>query len=330
MTTQLLSEKRIVALADDAATAPSMHNAQPWHFRYCRHSRTFDIRADLDRTLPHADPDTRALHIGCGAALLNLRVAVSHAGWYPATRLLPDSTDPAFLATVQLTSLGSGTSDLDELYPAVHRRHTSRYPFDETDIPEAVRSALRHAARLEGCVLDFPAGWHLHWVLKVAAEAEARNLTDRARREELRRWTRTGATATEAVGSGVPEYAFGPRKRGGKAPVRDFAGSTPVPGRGAAAFESSPHLAVLSTARDRPEDWLRAGQAMERVLLLATLEGLASSPATQAVEWRDLRWPLRDPLSGAGYVQMVLRMGYGPQGPTTPRRPVGDVLDIEP
>ncbi|MFF4948762.1 Acg family FMN-binding oxidoreductase [Streptomyces chattanoogensis] len=330
MTTHLLTEERVMALATDAATAPSMHNAQPWHFRYCRHSRTFDVRADLGRALPHADPDNRALHIGCGAALLNLRVAAAHAGWYPATRLLPDLRDPALLATVQLTGLGSGQSDLNALYPAVRRRHTSRYPFAETDIPEAVRSALSDAARQEGAQLDFATRWHLQWVQEVAEEAEARNLTDRGEDEDLVRWTRIGATAADATGDGIPEYAFGPRKLGGKAPMRDFAGTRPVPGRATAAFEDSPHLAVLSTARDRPEDWLRAGQAMERVLLLATLEGLTSSPATQALEWSDLRWSLRDPVSGKGYVQMVLRIGYGPQGPRTPRRPVRNVLDIEP
>ncbi|ARF59220.1 nitroreductase [Streptomyces gilvosporeus] len=317
-------------MADDAGTAPSLHNAQPWHFRYCRHSRTFDIRADLDRVLPHTDPDNRALHIGCGAALLNLRVAAAHAGWYPATRLLPDPGDPELLATVQLTGLGSGERDLDVLYPAVHRRHTSRYPFADTPIPEPVRSALSDAARQEGATLDFPTGWHLQWVHEVAEEAEARNLTDRGEDEELRRWTRIGAAATDTVGAGVPDYAFGPRKRGGKAPIRDFAGVRPVAGRGGAAFESSPHLALLSTARDCPEDWLRAGQALERVLLLVTLHGLSSSPATQALEWPDLRWALRNPVSGTGHVQMVLRIGYGPPGPTTPRRPVRDVLDIEP
>jgi hypothetical protein len=69
---------------------------------------------------------------------------------------------------------------------------------------------------------------------------------------------------------------------------------------------------------------------MEHVLLRATLEGLSSSFATQALEWTDLRWPLRDPVSGTGYVQMVLRLGYGPDVPATPRRPVEDVLDIRP
>ena len=84
-----------------------------------------------------------------------------------------------------------------------------------------------------------------------------------------------------------------------------------------------------STDGDRPRDWLCAGQGMERVLLLATLEGLATSFSTQALEWPDLRWPLRDPSSGTGHVQMMLRLGYGPKGPKVPRRPVEDVLVTE-
>jgi hypothetical protein len=68
---------------------------------------------------------------------------------------------------------------------------------------------------------------------------------------------------------------------------------------------------------------------MERVLLLATLEGLATSLTSHALESPDLRWLARDPLTAMGYVQTVLRLGYGPQGPATPRRPVRQVLDIE-
>jgi len=86
--------------------------------------------------------------------------------------------------------------------------------------------------------------------------------------------------------------------------MRDFAGPRTVAGREAADFEHTPQLAVLSTSRDHPEDWLRAGQAMERVLLLATLEGLSGSFVTHPLEWPDLRWPLRDPVSGTGYTQM--------------------------
>ncbi|MEW2490707.1 nitroreductase family protein [Streptomyces sp. NPDC048411] len=307
-----------------------MHNAQPWRFRYFQDSRSFHVRADFDRIMPHSDPDTRALHLGCGAALLNLRVAAVHMEWHPATRLLPDPTDPALLAAVQLTGLGSGESDLGALYPAMHERHSSRFPFEETEIPQAVRTALSDAARLEGTMLTFPSSWHLQEVLELSEEAEARNLTDRGSDQDLAQWTRSNAPSVNTAPDGVPDYAFGPRKRGGKAPMRDFASTRPVEDRGAATFERTPQLALLSTAYDRPEDWLRAGQAMERVLLLATLDGLSSSFATQALEWADLRWLLRDPVSGKGHTQMVLRLGYGPKGPSTPRRPVPEILDIQP
>lgn len=329
MNQQAPSEEHVNALVRDAAAAPSMHNAQPWRFSYFRGRRTFHVRADFDRVMPHADPDARALHIGCGATLLNLRVAAIHGGWHPETRLLPDPGDPALLATVRLTGPRSEDSDLGTLYPAIHQRHTSRLPFEERDIPEPVRVALRDAAGRGGASLSFPTGWHLQEVLELVEEAEARNRTDRGSDEDLAAWTRIG-TPSEDAHDGVPEYAFGPRKHGGKAPMRDFAGSRRVEGRGAAPFERSPHLALLSTARDQPDDWLRAGQAMEHVLLLATLEGLSSSFVTQALEWTDLRWPLRDPISGTGCTQMLLRLGYGPQGPSTPRRPVPEILDIQP
>ncbi|MEU5591831.1 nitroreductase family protein [Streptomyces sp. NPDC020298] len=306
-----------------------MHNAQPWRFRYVRRSRTLELRADLERAMPHSDPDNRALPIGCGAALLNLRVAVVHEGRHPEVRLLPDPTDRALLATVRLTGPASGERDLGALHPAIHQRHSSRYPFEETEIPEAVRAALAEAARVEGATLAFPTSWHLREVLELAQEAEARNITDPGSDQDLAQWTRVDTPAANAD-DGVPHYAFGPRMRGGKAPMRDFAGPRQTAGRDAAGFERTPQLALLSTDHDSPEDWLRAGQAVERVLLLATLEGLSSSFATQPLEWTDLRWPLRDPLTGSGYPQMLLRLGYGPEGPSTPRRPVSEILDIEP
>ncbi|MFI0819357.1 Acg family FMN-binding oxidoreductase [Streptomyces sp. NPDC021098] len=324
------SDEVVTALVRDATAAPSMHNAQPWRFRYVRGSRVFHVRGDLRGALPHSDPEQRALHIGCGAALMNLRAAVAHEGWGATTRLLPDPADPMLLATVTLTGpLDGGDDDPASLYPAVHTRHTSRYPFAETAIPEPVCTALADAACREHVSLSFASGWHLRSVLDLALEAEARNLTDPGVAADLARFTRRADDPRPAA-EGVPEHAFGPRRGIGKAPVRDFAGGKPVPGRPTADFETTPHLALLSTGRDRAEDWLRTGQAMERVLLRATLEGLAASFVTQALEWRDLRWPLRDPVSGAAYVQMVLRLGYGPPGARTPRRPIHEVLDIQP
>ncbi|WP_326654266.1 MULTISPECIES: Acg family FMN-binding oxidoreductase [unclassified Streptomyces] len=329
MSVHALDTKTVTALVKDATAAPSMHNAQPWKFRFFHASNTFHVCSDLERAMPRADPTTRALHLGCAAAMLNLRVAAAHAGWEPATELLPDPADPQLLATIRLTSPATDENDLAPLYPAIRRRHTSRHPFADEEIPQPIKDALSAAALLEGAQLTFPNAWYAQSLLDLVHDAEGRDAMDPAASEELRRWTRVGAGVADAASDGIPEYAFGPRKRDGKAPVRDFAGRRTVPGRDAAVFENAPQLALLGTVDDRPRDWLLAGQAMERVLLQATLDGLSASLTSNALEWPELRWAVRDPQSAMGFVQMVLRLGYGPSGSETPRRPVYEVLDIE-
>ncbi|MGW1490058.1 Acg family FMN-binding oxidoreductase [Streptomyces sp. NPDC002402] len=326
MSVPALDTTTIAALVKDATTAPSMHNAQPWRFRFLRDSGTVELYADHERAIPHADPAGRALHIGCGAALLTLRVAAVHAGREPHVRLLPDPERPHLLATVDLSAPAEPGGTLAGLYPAIARRHTSRYPFADTPIPSPVRDDLREAARLEGAALDFPGPWHVRFLLDLVEDAEGLDMMDPDRVAEVEQWTRIGAET--AADDGVPEYAFGPRRRGGRAPVRDFAGRRHPTDLGTTDFEEKPQLALLGTERDRPGDWLRAGQALQRVLLRATSHELVASVTSQALEWRDLRWAAREPLSTMAHVHLTLRLGYGPVGPTSPRRAVRDVLDF--
>ncbi|MFE2597086.1 Acg family FMN-binding oxidoreductase [Streptomyces sp. NPDC059396] len=342
MLSPALDETTVSGLVADATAAPSMHNTQPWRFHYTPDSRTLALSADLDRALPYSDPTLTGLHMGCGAALLNLRVAAVHQGLRPVTTLLPDPRDPSLLATVRLESAATAAEaqadaqdeaqaearddGLGSLHPAIHDRHTSREPFTDQELPEEVRCALAGAARREGAELAFLIGPHLQFVLDLIQDAEGYSRMAPGREAELRQWTWDAKSDSPA--DGVPDYAFGPRKRAGRAPARDFAGAGAVSGRPVADFEDRPHLALLSTPEDGPADWLRAGQAMERVLLLATRHGVSGAPATQALEHPELRWLLRDPVSGTGHVQMVLRLGYGPRGPRTPRRPIRDVLTI--
>ncbi|MFF3872885.1 Acg family FMN-binding oxidoreductase [Streptomyces sp. NPDC001978] len=320
----LLDVPAVTAFVADAAAAPSLHNAQPWKFRFVRDTGILRLYADPERTLPRTDPDDRELHLGCGAALFNLRVAATAAGREPVTRLLPDPADPELLAEVDLTGTAHPDEALAELHPALRRRRTSRNPFREDEIPQPLRERLCEAARLEGAGLVFPGPWHVGSVLELVRDAEGAEAADPSVREETARWARTGPAAPD----GIPVEAFGPARHGAATPVRDFAADRPVPSRSWAHFEQRPQIALLGTAHDRPADWLTAGQALERVLLRATADGLVASVTSQPLEWPELRWAIRDPASAMGYVQMVIRLGYGPEGHSTPRRPVTDLLDI--
>ena len=83
---------------------------------------------------------------------------------------------------------------------------------------------------------------------------------------------------------------------------------------------------MFSTRRDGKEDWVAAGEALQRVLLRATAAGLTASYLNQAIEVPGLRARLRDAIGEAGLPQVMIRLGYGLETPPTPRRELEEVL----
>ncbi|MFI6585724.1 Acg family FMN-binding oxidoreductase [Embleya sp. NPDC050493] len=320
MTNASLNPADLRYLAAAGGAAPSLHNSQPWSFRPTSDGRGIAVYADTTRAVPLTDPDGRALYISVGAAVFNLRVAAAQLGRDPLVTLLPHGPDPAPAAVLDL-SRRAHTHDAD-LYPAIALRRSSRLPFANRDVPERIVGELMAAADAEDVVLAVLEEADARRVLNLTAEAERRTAADLARQAETREWLRPEEPATD----GIPYQALGPQDHDARVPVRGFTGHPPTPPTPTQRFEALPQVATLTTRFDRPEDWLRAGQAMERVWLTATLHGLRMSVLHQAVEWPDTRASLRDPHTGPGYVQMVLRMGYGPPGAATPRRAVEETL----
>jgi nitroreductase len=310
----------IAELVRVAALAPSMHNTQPWRFRVIRASQTIELSADPSRMLRYSDPHGRAMHIACGAALFNLRIAVAMAGREAVIRLLPDPGQPLLLAALRLAGPYRPCETDAELHAAIARRHTNRQPFSSHRVPPGVLTELAQAAAMQGAVLYFPGHDETTRLLHLVSDAESDLLADPAYRAELAQWA-----GGDRDGDGMPDSVLGPRDPGGPTPVRDFR-----PYRHQAAhyawFEENPQLAVLSTPSSTRKDWLRAGQALQRVLLTATSRGIAAAPLTQPLETTGA-WLVRDPRSGSEIPQMILRLGYGLPVPAAPRRPASDVLD---
>lgn len=95
-------------LVAEATAARSMRNPQPRRCRFLTGERLLLLLAAPERAVPRSDPDNRALHIDCGAALFNLRVAAAHAGLLPDVRLLPEPRDPLLLAAAHPRSRRTG------------------------------------------------------------------------------------------------------------------------------------------------------------------------------------------------------------------------------
>ena len=303
-----------------AGRAPSLHNSQPWAFRLT--ADRIELHHDASRALGAADPDGREARIACGAALLNLRLALAGQGVHGRVVISADSgSAPIAVITAGGPTLSSPATA--ELERAIGRRRTNRQPFFDSPVPAAYQQALSRAVEEERAsmqLINDPG--RLAHLRQWAASAHLVQLANANWVAEWTRWTGRIDTA-----DGVPKSAAGPAPSADDIwTLRDFG----HPGRPDRAegkqFEQHPLIAVIATATDGPPSQVRAGQALQRMLLTATNLGLAASFISQLIEVGPARNQVRNLLGGHLYPQVVVRLGFGAPVPPTSRRSVEDCL----
>ena len=303
-----------------AIAAPSVYNTQPWRFRIA--AGHVDVLADRRRRLPVIDLSGRELAISVGAAIFNLRVAMLAHHRRPAVHLLPDGAEPDLYARVTVAGEVRPSITVVSLARAIPLRHTNRRPFFPTAIPPEVLADLQAAAATEGARLVTATPAARDTVLGTVRVAEAMRRRQPAYRREIGEWT----TGDRSRLDGVPPATFGPWSAVESLPLRDFGLVHPGQRRTEAEFEAEPTIALLFTHGDTTEHWLRAGQALERVLLTATVRGLSTTLMTQPLEIPHLRSRLYEPAGGLS-PQVIVRLGYGPPSAPSPRRPWESFVD---
>jgi nitroreductase len=323
-----LAPEQVTRLAVAAAMhAPSVHNTQPWWFS--QDGCGIGVHADPKRQLGVADPSGREMLISCGAALFNIRVALRHHGYVPEVSIRPDPGRPGLVARVRWGERVPAIDYEDQLFAAVERRRTHRDAFLPDPLPPGLLAALREEAAREGAALRVAAGDDERAALAAAVTAaEHAARLDGARAAELARWARPPGSQRR---DGVPAAAY-PATPGHSEP--DFPGRDFASGHGwglspsmmGPLHRSAGVVALLATSIDQPADWIRSGQALQRVLLAASAHGAAAALHSGPLELPELREFIRIRLSGRAHPQMLLRFGATDEITTSVRRPVGEVL----
>lgn len=303
-----------------ATLAPSIHNTQPWLFRVSEEH--IELVADRTRGLAVTDPFDRELTISCGAALFNLRVAAALVGRDAFVELLPVPDDPDVLARVTFaTGTGRTFPDAPELGAALARRRTYRRRFVPQSIDPAQVDLLCVAAEIEGGhlqALDTEALRHAAGELVTAGDAIL--WEDPRWRRELAAWM---YPRRRGDGLSVPGFAV----PAAQLLIRSFDMGEGVAARDADVVHGSPLILVLGTEGDEPADWLRAGQALERMLLRACADGLQASYLNQPIQVPTLRQRVQSLAPSVGKPQLMLRLGYPASDVSpSPRRPLADVV----
>ncbi|MDQ1661651.1 MAG: hypothetical protein QOJ68_1631 [Blastococcus sp.] len=331
----VFTDEQWTAIVTAATRAPSIHNTQPWLFT--AFPDRLEVYTDPERALPVLDPSGRQRVISCGVAVEFAAAAARGAGYTVVVEQLPGAGDPDHLATVRLGEPTEPGEAHRSMAAAIEHRHTQRGAFLPRAVPSDLVDRLRAEAEEFGVWLKHISTSEEEvatvFLISRAEEVEQR---EPAYLAELASWLRTDPGAVD----GVPVDAVpgaDPATRPSNWLVRDFVvGSRPEHAHPAALDPGAPPpeverptVLMLGTANDDRQAWLDAGRALGRLLLRATVAGLAASPLTQALDWPATRTQLRSRLSLVGHPQMLLRLGYSDSatsGAVSGRRPVSEVL----
>lgn len=308
----------VAGLLSTAGRAPSIFNSQPWLFRVGTYA--IDLYADPSRRL-RIDRSGREMLISCGAALFGLRMAIRAIGYEPVVGVLPDPEDPGLLARVRLGARSPVTQAERQLVDAIPHRHTHRGSFAAAPLPRGLMIRLQHDAVVERAalaIIDQPSAYaQLSGIVRRTVSEMS---GDQRARADVRQWVRApGSTAVDGVP--VSAIALPARGRLGRLAQRDM-----DLGRGAGELsEDGPPpavTAILLTAGDTRADWLRAGQALHRMLAHAASHWVFASLYSEPTESALARALIRSRLTLPGAPQLVLQFGVARSTRATARRPV--------
>lgn len=321
--------EKIAGFVVEAAThAPSVLNTQPWWFG--TNEREISVHADVERRLSVADPLGREMLISCGAALFTARAALRYLGLVPKVAVLPDPDLPNLVARVGYGPREVAPVDYErEMFAEIPRRRTHRGGFEPAPLSASLIAVLRSEASKEGATLAIMADETRRGALAGAVEAGEYALRlDSGRAHEQAKWAPPPGSRRH---SGVPASAYPatPERTEPPFPARDFAHGHGwgLPPAGTSTVPKSAGLVcVLTTEGDRPEDWINAGQALQRVLLSASIYGVSAALHSQPLEVGELRNFIAEVLCEGAHPQIVVRLGTTGQISASVRRSVTEVL----
>lgn len=319
-----------------AILAPNPHNMQPWAVDLGTPDEVV-LYVDQDRLLPETDPFNRQITIGLGCFLEVLRMAALEDGWDAKVEMFPDGSDaPALDARpVARVRFGVSSAALDPLFAHVKARRSLKEPFDTSRPVETTTLAALEAAVLPGAQIGASAAPDLVADFReMTAEALRIELTTPHTFKESVDVFRVGARATDATPDGID--LTGPlielaRVTGQMRPDVLMNPDSVSFQQGLAAGLENARTGMgyvwITTPTNSREDQLVTGANWVRVNLAAAAQGLGFHPMSQPLqeyaEMAEIYSAVHERLApDGGTVQMLCRLGYGPEVPPSPRWPI--------
>lgn len=301
----------LAALPAFAGAPPTWWRTLPWSVTHDGNALTLRVEALRDELL--SAPANREVLMACGAVLANLKIASHHLGHDLRVEFFPDDAGSPIVARVVLASEVCPGREEEALFDILEHG-TRALAHGGKSVSPALVALLRHGARSEGGWLDVVADDARRAIVgDLESEAVAISDAERSARRLL--------SARYGAGTLGPQFAMGGAPSLGE--LMGTLGASVQPGNEwsatraatlrASALEA-PLLAVLGSSDDTPGGWVRAGAALQRVLLHASVQGLRATFLNEPLHHPLLRDALRSLLFADGVPQAVVRFDFNAAG----------------
>ena len=311
-----MKEKDFQQLATLASRAPSGHNTQPWLFD--QEGDTFIIRPDFSKALPVVDPDHRELYISLGCAAENLCLTFGQQLTIDNGQLtIHFSPNAKPIVNCPLSIVNSITSR------QMNRRLYNRHPITAKSL--SALTAVRPEANTNFYLWENGSEpfERLKGFIRKGNEIQ---MNDPAFLAELKSWIRYNKRQAEATRDGLSYAVFGAPNLPAclsKAIMGSMLKSSVQNRSDMKKLASASHVALFTTQHNTIEEWIRLGQTLQRFLLAATQEGIATAFLNQPCEVRSLAEEIRETFPiHREFPTLLLRLGYAKPMPYSLRRAI--------
>lgn len=286
--TILLDQSKIEQLVGTAILAPTAGNNQPWKW-FINNDRLF-LFHDEQHSISWGDYDNITSNIGFGAAIENLKIEAGKLGLQATTTLFPNVENKRLVASFSFQE--SATAYGSELAPAIGLRLTNRKKGNGEKINQEVVASLKNTAQaIEGASFELVEGQDkLQQIADIVSKVERiRFLHPQGHHDfytQEIRWTDEEVNDTK-TGLDIKSLELSESDKTGL-----LVASNPEVIKllnnwgGGAAFEKLSKNAILTSSgigmvtmpEYSAENYIKGGEAVQRIWLSANLNGLSVHP----------------------------------------------------
>lgn len=305
--------------------APSGHNTQPWKFEIKENS--IEVHPNFDKELRVIDSNHRELFISLGCAVTNICITANHLGYSYKKEIITQKNE-----TFIRIELKKEKVNKNPLFVQISKRQTNRNIYNAKIIPTDRIDQLKQLNITHPVAIYFYQNGEQEFskLSDFIYEGNEILFRNQAFKEELLDWIRFNPKDVQKNKDGLAYNVLGSPslpKWLGKTIVRSFLKPKSQNKVETKKLCSSSHLVLLTTAGNKPEDWILAGEALEFFFLKCTELGISVAFSNQPCEIPRLSSQLRKQIEiNDHYPMLLMRIGYAEPMPYSVRKNLEELI----